>query len=94
MIPVPRPHKTSPLILLLVALLGIIGGYIYYTQIGASGEDLVQAAPGANDSSFLRFKTLKLDFSLLDTAPFSNLKTYGDIPIQSSVGTRDDIFNP
>ena len=85
-------HTTNPLILLLIIVMGVVAGYVFYGQAGDSVAPALPAA--ASDSAFVKFKNLKFDFTLFQNQSFADLKTYGQTPITPGTTGRQDVFAP
>jgi hypothetical protein len=75
---------------LLIVFLGLAAGLIYYTGLIAPE---VPMAP-ATYPDLLQFKTMRLNFSVLDETSFDNLETFGEIPVEPGATGRDNIFAP
>jgi len=73
---------------LLIVVLGVVAGLIYYTGLI---KPEVPVSPNAYPD-LLRFRTMSLNFSVLDNASFENLETFGNIPVNPGVTGRNDIF--
>lgn len=87
------PQVNQPkLILYIIILLGFVGGYFYYSQ-GAVDETVVTPVIETGEG-IEKFKDLKIDFSVLDSAKLSSLKTFGDLPVQPGQTGKRDIFAP
>lgn len=85
-------HTTNPLILLLIMVLGVIAGYMFYRQ---GGDAVVPSVPAAaNDPAFVKYKDFKFDFTLFQNPSFTDLKTYGQVPIVPGSTGRQDVFAP
>ena len=75
---------------LLIVFLGFVAGLIYYTGLIAPE---VPVAPKTYPD-LLRFRTMSLNFSVLDETSFENLETFGEIPVKPGVTGRANIFDP
>jgi hypothetical protein len=88
-----QKQKQSPVVLVAIVLAGIVGGYLYYSQV------LQQISPpqvpqiSASDT-LAKFKEIKFDFSIFDNAQFKALKTIGESPVQPGITGKDDLFAP
>ena len=75
---------------LLIVFLGLAAGLIYY--IGLAKPEVPMSAKTYPD--LLRFRTMSLNFSVLDDASFENLETFGEIPVDPGATGRNNIFEP
>ncbi len=74
---------------LLIVFLGLVAGLIYY--MGLITPEVPAALVSYPD--LLRFRTMSLNFSVLDKASFENLETFGEIPVNPGATGRDNIFD-
>jgi hypothetical protein len=75
---------------LLIVFLGVAAGLIYY--MGLIDPEVPAASVTYPD--LLRFRTMSLNFSVLDETSFENLETFGEIPVNPGATGRDNIFDP
>ncbi len=86
-----KQHQTTnPIMLVLIVVLGIIVGYVMYSQ--TSGESVDVPLSVAGDTSYVKFKDLHFDFSLFQNQQFNSLVIYGEYPIQPGVVGKQDPF--
>lgn len=81
-----------PIILILLAL---IAGFIFYSQIIKPGQvNEYEILPEVQkELSKLRvFKGLQLDFSIFDRADFKSLRIFGEVPVKTAPGGKTDLF--
>ena len=76
--------------LVLIVVLGIIVGYVMYSQ--TSGESVDVPLSVAGDTCYVKFKDLHFDFSLFQNQQFNSLVIYGEYPIQPGVVGKQDPF--
>ena len=84
--------STNPFILLLIVALGGMVGYFLYAQ--QSGDEFLQLPAAINDNSYLKFKDMRFDFSLFEQKQFQTLKTFGEYPIKPGATGKQDLFSP
>lgn len=93
-IPFKIQSKSSlPIILILLAL---IAGFIFYFQIIRPGEvNEYEILPDVQGEilKFRAFKNLQLDFSVLERADFKSLRIFGETPVKTSPGGKTDLFS-
>ena len=87
---------TSPskLYLALIILVGLIGGYIAYSQWLQPLEEAIPPAPVSQQDTLKSFQSLKIDFSVLNDAAYKDLVTSGESPVSPGVAGKKDLFAP
>ena len=88
-----QQHTTSPLILVMIVLLGIIVGYFYYSQITKDETFEVPVSASLKDPTFMKFKDLHFDFSLFSSVLFTSLVNVGEYPIEPGTTGKQDLFS-
>ena len=58
--------------------LGVVGGYFYQTQFGTAY--VVEAAPDVG-GDLRTFRSIKIDFSILERPEYKNLQIFGESPV-------------
>ena len=89
-----KSSSTNPFILGLIIMLGVIAGYVYHSQAGGDASYDIPLPASAQDTVFLKFKDLRLDFSVLQKEPFTDLNAIGEFPIQPGATGKEDPFAP
>ena len=78
-----------------IVLIGVIGGYLYYSQIIAPSKVPIVLPDIPKDDILSKFKDLKsLDFSVLSNPTFRSLKMFGEVPVLPGQTGRTDLFAP
>ncbi|HVZ11077.1 MAG TPA: hypothetical protein VG941_01505 [Candidatus Paceibacterota bacterium] len=91
----PSPvSSTNRLYVLLIMILGIVLGYIYYNQYVQPNEVPVAASPVKETDTLKDFQNIRLDFSVLDAAVYKNLQIFGEVPVVPGATGKRDIFAP
>ncbi len=90
----PSKDSTSPVILIVIMLAGLIGGYFYYSQIASNTVIEVPAAPVASEDNLSKFKHISLDFGILNGPAFKVLHTFGEAPVIPGSTGKTDLFAP
>jgi hypothetical protein len=86
---------TSVFVQFAIVLLGLVGGYIYYSQVIKPAKVPIVLRDIPKGDSLEKFKTFdSFDFSVLDNSSFKGLKILGDIPVDPGVTGRTDLFAP
>ena len=90
----PTSHTTNPLILILIIFSGLLGGYIYYSQIATAVPPEIPPATVSGSDSLGRFKDITFPQGRLELPSYRELRIYGEAPVQPGVSGRADIFAP
>lgn len=78
-----------------IIILGLIGGYIYYSNVIVPNKVLVKLPDIVANDSLGKFKDLKtFNFEIFNNVTFKSLKILGDIPVQPGETGRTDLFAP
>ena len=90
-----KKSGTSIFVQIAIVLLGIVGGYIYYSQVIAPSKIPITLPDIPGNDSLSKFKDLKtFNFIIFNDATFRSLKTLGDIPVEPGTTGRTDLFAP
>ena len=89
---------TSPsspkLYILLIILIGLVGGYVVYSQWIKPNEATIPAPKIDKQDSLEKFKDLKVDFKILDESVYKSLITSGESPVNPGITGKKDLFAP
>lgn len=88
---ITQKRQTSNLLLILLILVGLLGGYIYYSQVASSDVETVPPMP---KDTLSVFKEIILDFEIFQRVDFKNLKIIGESPVKPDPGGKTDLFAP
>lgn len=89
--------KTNPenIYAFLIGLLGLVLGYIFYSNQFFSIEEPAPAAVRPLDTgNVAKLEAIKLDFSIFENIIFQELKVFGEIPVMPGVTGKNDPFHP
>jgi len=89
-----KPKSSLPMIIILLAM---VAGFIFYFQIIKPGQVNERGLLPDNqrEISKLRiFKDLQLNFSVFDRADFKSLRIFGEVPVKTAPGGKQDLFAP
>lgn len=86
-----KKRQTSNVLLVLLILIGLVGGYIYYSQIASSDTEAIPPMP---EDTLSVFKEIILDFEIFNRIDFKNLKIIGESPVRPDPGGKTDLFAP
>ena len=73
-----------------ILLVGLVAGYLYYSQALRSSSGPMFIAPSSDTLS--KFNGLGLNFGVLDDPKFKSLKIFGESPVTPGPTGRTDIF--
>ena len=89
----PSPTKNqNRLIPFLIILVGLIGGYVYYSN--SYSEEPFPLPVNIQKSTLESFRDLIIDFSILDDAVYRSLRVFGELPVTPGVSGKSDSFSP
>jgi len=83
--------KESNLFSALIIAIGLVGGFLFYSQI-IKPQQISISAPKNNQNDLSKFKTLNIDFSIFENQTFKDLKVLGELPVNPGVTGRADLF--
>lgn len=86
--------SSSKLYIALIVLIGLVGGYVVYSQWIAPSEAIVPPPKISNQDDLATFKNLKIDFKILDDSAYKSLITSGESPVNPGITGKKDIFAP
>lgn len=83
--------QQSKLILYLIILVGLIGGYMYNVQFDP--QDVVPELPlGISQAALSTLGSLKIDYRVLQNPDFENLRIFGEFPVPTSAPGKRNPF--
>lgn len=86
--------QPSKLYILLIILIGLVGGYVVYSQWISPMQAVIPPPPVSNQDDLATFKDLKIDFSALGGAITKELVVSGESPVNPGVTGKKDLFAP
>lgn len=90
-----KKTNNSMFVNVVVIILGIIGGYLYYSQLIEPNKQKVVVLDINRQDLLIKFKDPELfDFKLLTQPYFRNLKIISESPLLPSVGGKENPFAP
>lgn len=87
-------QSSSKLYIILIIAIGLIGGYIAYSQWIEPMETTIPAPVISSQDNLSKFKDLKIDFKVLDDSAYKSLVTSGESPVNPGVTGKKDLFAP
>lgn len=83
--------KQSPVILYLIMLLGFVLGFLYNSQLDPTAA--VPPIPNKFQLASLQgLQNLKIDYSILTSEQFQQLRVFGELPVRAQGGGKSDPF--
>ena len=84
-------ESQNRLIVGLVIVVGLVGGYLYSSQLDPTAA--VPPLPSnVNSQSLAAFKTLHIDFSVLNNPQYQKLRIIGQYPVPSAAPGKSNPF--
>ena len=87
-------QSSSKLYIALIVLVGLIGGYIIYSQWIKPTEAMIPPPTVGSQDGLSTIKNLKIDFKVLDNSTYKGLITSGESPVNPGITGKKDIFAP
>lgn len=81
---------------MILILLALIAGFLFYFQIIRPGEINEYEIPSNVQREvliFRAFKDLQLNFSFFERPDFKNLRIFGEVPVKPAAGGKTDLFS-
>ena len=88
------PVNQNKLILILIVLVGVVVGYLYYSQSIAPTQQLTEPSMISDKDDLKKFDNLKLNFDILKDGKYRSLQTFGESPVNPGTTGKKDIFAP
>ena len=83
--------RQSPVLLYLIMLLGFALGFLYNSQLDPSA--VVTPIPAQFELTSLKsLQNLKIDYSVLASDEFKQLRIFGQLPVQPQAGGKSNPF--
>ena len=76
-----------------IVFIGIIGGYVMYSNFVKPGEEVIPPPAVSNKDNLNSFQNLTIDFSKIASAA-QELKISGESPVVPGVSGKKDLFAP
>lgn len=87
--------KQNNLIIILIIVVGIASGYLYYSQIvGPLKVEIPAPLLTTGKDTLTQFQNISVDLSILSNAMYTKLGIYGESPVNPGVTGKKDIFAP
>lgn len=83
----------SKLILYLILLVGLVGGYLYNASIDHSADVSLLPA-GVSAAGLQALSSLNINYSIIEDAQFGQLRIFGQFPVPASAPGKQNIFGP
>ncbi len=90
-----KNSSISPILLLLIIVLGVLGGFIYNNQITPAADERIKPMKSISpDDTLSKLRNSRMDFSILEDETFKSLKVFVELPINPGETGRENIFLP
>lgn len=86
--------KQSLLILVMIILLGIVGGYFYYSSFVLPSQSPVAPPSISQNDDLKALESLQIDFGILTNKKFKSLQIFGESPVNPGTTGKKDLFAP
>lgn len=86
--------QPSKLYVLLIVLIGLVLGYVVYSQWISPMQAVIPPPPVSNQDTLATFKDLRIDFSALNDTVSKELIISGESPVNPGVTGKKDLFAP
>jgi hypothetical protein len=83
--------QQGKIILYLIILLGLVGGYMYNAQFDPT-EVVPEFPLGINQSALTSLGNLKVDYRVLQNPDFETLRIFGSFPVPTSAPGKNNPF--
>jgi hypothetical protein len=87
-------QSSSKLYTALIIILGLVGGYIVYSQFIQPSAAVIQAPVLDKQDGESTLKNIRINFKILDDPAYKNLVISGESPVNPGVTGKKDIFAP
>lgn len=81
----------SKLILYLIILLGLVGGYLYNAQFDPA-EAVPEFPVGINPAALTRFASFHVNYGVLQNPDFGELRIFGEFPVPTTAPGKSNPF--
>lgn len=87
-----KQTQTEKLILGLIIIVGLVGGYFYYSSSDRIAG--VELNPPTIGKDLEKIKNITFDFTIFDKISFKELKIFGEFPVPMGDEGKQDLFAP
>lgn len=87
-------QTSSKLYIALIVLVGLVGGYVVYSQWVQPMETPIPPPAVSTQDSAATLKNIKIDFKVLDDPAYKALITSGESPVNPGATGKKDLFAP
>ena len=84
----------SKLYVLLIILIGLIGGYVFYGQWIKPSEAAIPAPAVDKQDNLNSFRNMRIDFAAIKNISSKDLVVSGEAPVNPGVTGKKDLFAP
>jgi len=83
----------SRLILYLIILVGLVGGYLYNAGLDRTA-DVPSLPSGVTAVGLQSLASIKISYTAIEDIQFNTLRIFGEFPVPTSAPGKPDIFGP
>lgn len=87
-------QSSSKIYIPLIIIVGLIGGYVLYSQWVQPNEAVIPPPAVSTKDSPATLKNIKIDFKVLDDPAYKSLITSGESPVSPGITGKKDLFAP
>lgn len=83
----------NKLLLYLIIIVGLAGGYLYHSQVSTGYEVPPPAFQVSGKDDLAQFKDFKIDTTLFSNASYTTLQIFGELPVSPGNPGRSSLFS-
>lgn len=88
----PAANKQTRLLIIMILFVGLVAGYIYYSRFAPTGSDEALQSVDNPKDTLIKFKDLKFDFQIFNSANIKSLKIFGEAPVRPDLTGKINPF--
>ncbi len=88
----PAYMRQSNLIIGLIVFVGLVSGYVYYSQIAVESDLGITPLRDDSRDNLSKFKDINLDFSVLNSPAIDKLQPFGEVPVVPATDGKNNPF--
>ena len=83
----------NKLLLYLIIIVGLAGGYLYHSQLSTGFEIAPPAFVTSGKDELTQFKDFKIDTALFSNVSYTALQIFGELPVSPGNPGRTSLFS-
>lgn len=88
----PASDRQTRLLSIVIIFIGIIAGYVYYSNFTLVGEFGLAPLEDNHQDTLSQFKNIEFRFQAFDSPNVKSLRTFGDSPVQPNTNGKNNPF--